>query len=80
MALRISGALVGACLFYLITNFGVWSLGSYGYTFEGLILCYTLAILFFAYTLISTIIFSTIIETVYKYKNIIIKYSRKITP
>jgi|TARA_B110000967_G_C18517677_1_gene379480 hypothetical protein len=80
LALRISGALVGACLFYLITNFGVWSLGSYGYTFEGLILCYTLAIPFFAYTLISTIIFSTIIETIYKYKNIIIKYSRKITP
>ena len=62
---RISGALIGALLFFLITNFGVWSLGSYGYTFEGLILCYTLAIPFFAYTLISTLLFSSIIEGLY---------------
>ena len=59
---RISGALLGACLFYLITNFGVWSLGSYGYTLEGLIACYTLAIPFFGNTLIGTMIFSIIIE------------------
>ena len=44
---RISGALLGACLFFIITNFGVWSLGSYGYTFEGLLTCFTLAIPFF---------------------------------
>ena len=60
---RISGALLGASLFFVITNFGVWSLGSYGYTAEGLIACYTLAIPFFGYTLISTIIFSTVFET-----------------
>ena len=59
---RISGALLGASLFYLITNFGVWSLGSYGYTLEGLIACYTLAIPFFINTLIGTTIFSIIIE------------------
>lgn len=63
---RILGALLGACLFYLITNFGVWSLGSYGFTLEGLILCYTLAIPFFAYSLISTFIFSGLIETLSK--------------
>ncbi|MDA7573477.1 hypothetical protein N8745_04365 [Candidatus Pelagibacter sp.] len=59
---RISGALIGASLFFLITNFGVWSLGSYGYTLEGLIVCYTLALPFFGNTLISTFIFSSIIE------------------
>ena len=37
---RITGSLLGACLFYLITNFGVWSLGSYSYSLEGLITCY----------------------------------------
>ena len=58
---RISGALLGAFIFYIITNFGVWSIGLYGYTLEGLILCYTLAIPFFAYSLISTFIFSGII-------------------
>ena len=64
--LRISGALVGACFFYLITNFGVWSMGTYGYSFEGLILCYTLAIPFFGYSLISTFIFSVVIECLLK--------------
>lgn len=59
---RLLGTLLGAIIFFVITNFGVWSLGSYGYNFEGLILCYTLAIPFFGNTLISTIIFSTIIE------------------
>ena len=65
---RISGALIGACLFYLITNFGVWSLGSYGYSMSGLILSYTLALPFFGYSLVSTFIFSGIIETLYKLK------------
>ena len=59
---RISGSLLGACIFFLITNFGVWSMGSYGYTLDGFILCYTLAIPFFAYSLVSTSIFSGIIE------------------
>ena len=65
---RVSGALIGACVFFLITNFGIWSLGSYGYTIEGFILCYTLAIPFFAYSIISTFIFSGIIESIYKFK------------
>ena len=70
---RMSGALIGACLFYLITNFGVWSLGSYGYTSQGFINCYTLALPFFSYSLISTFIFSAVIETIYKFKNYKIK-------
>ena len=71
---RISGALVGCCLFFLITNFGIWSLGTYGYTIEGFILCYTLAIPFFAYNIISTLIFSSIIEAIYKFLVIKLKY------
>jgi len=59
---RIFGSLLGSCAFFIITNFGVWTLGSYGYTFSGFINCYTLAIPFFAYSLISTLIFSGIIE------------------
>ena len=58
-----SGAALGALAFFVITNFGVWATGMYGYTFDGLIACYTLAIPFFAYSLISTIIFSSLIET-----------------
>jgi len=63
MKTRISGSLFGACLFFIITNFGVWSLGSYGYTAAGLLTSYTLAIPFFAYSVISTIILSVVIET-----------------
>tara|TARA_B100000795_G_C22618311_1_gene367846 strand:- start:252 stop:731 length:480 start_codon:yes stop_codon:yes gene_type:complete len=65
---RISGALIGACIFFIVTNFGVWSIGNYGYTINGLLTCYTLAVPFFAYSLIATFIFSSIIETVYKIK------------
>tara|TARA_E500000178_G_scaffold199433_1_gene197457 strand:+ start:159 stop:647 length:489 start_codon:yes stop_codon:yes gene_type:complete len=73
---RISGALLGAFIFYIITNFGVWSIGLYGYTLEGLILCYTLAIPFFAYSLISTFIFSGIIEGLYKIYSLKINVSK----
>ena len=59
---RITGALTGASLFFVITNFGVWSMGSYGYTLEGLLTCYTLAIPFFGNTLAGTIMFSAVIE------------------
>ena len=65
---RISGALIGASLFFVITNFGVWSLGFYGYTIGGLITCYTLAIPFFGNTIVGTIIFSSIIEVFLKRK------------
>lgn len=73
---RLSGALLGAVIFFLVTNFGVWVLGSYGYTLNGLLASYILALPFFGYSLISTIIFSAIIETTYfsfkkKYKNIV---------
>ena len=63
---RISGALFGALIFFIVTNFGVWIGGMYGYNLAGLISCYTLAIPFFAYTLISTLIFSLVIEVLYK--------------
>ena len=63
---RILGSLLGACLFFLITNFGVWSLGSYGYTAQGLITSYTLAIPFFGNTLVGTLVFASLIEIIYK--------------
>ena len=66
ISFRLIGALFGAILFFIITNFGVWTSGMYGLTIEGLIECYTLAIPFFTYSLISTILFSLLIETGYK--------------
>ena len=61
---RFFGVLICATVFFLFTNFGVWILGNYGYTMEGLITCYVLAIPFFGYSLISTVIFSSIIEAI----------------
>jgi len=63
---RMSGALIGALIFFVVTNFGVWVSGMYGYTLNGLITCYTLAIPFFAYSAISTFMFSFLIEIIYK--------------
>tara|TARA_B100000900_G_scaffold381654_1_gene368265 strand:- start:496 stop:984 length:489 start_codon:yes stop_codon:yes gene_type:complete len=73
---RLCGACIGALLFFIITNFGVWLSGLYGYNLEGIIKCYVLAIPFFGYTLISTLLFSLVIETVYKYRN----FYKKLTP
>ena len=70
---RITGALLSAVIFYLVTNFGVWLMGSYGYNVEGLLLCYTLAIPFFTNNLVSTLIFSGIIEGIIKLNFIKIK-------
>lgn len=64
---RIFGSLTGALIFFLVSNFGVWVGGSYGYSLSGIINCYYLAIPFFGYTIISTLIFSVLIETVYKF-------------
>ena len=68
---RFSGALIGACIFYVVTNFGVWSLGAYGFSMEGLITCYTLALPFFGYTIVSTILFSAIIEVILARKTLL---------
>ena len=68
LVLRMTGVLMGAILFYIITNFGVWSSGVYGYNFEGLISCYTLALPFFGNTLVSTLLFSFIIEYLFSFK------------
>ena len=64
---RVSGACTGALIFFIITNFGVWSFGSYGYTLEGIIACYVAAIPFFANTVISTILFSLIFEAISRF-------------
>ena len=66
---RLSGSFLGACLFFIITNFGVWLLGGYGYTFSGLLLSYTMAIPFFVSTIFSTLVFSFLFEFLIKLKN-----------
>ena len=62
--LRLPGAILGAVIFFILTNFGVWTTGFYGYSASGLITCFTMAIPFFVSSLFSTLIFSLLIESV----------------
>ena len=76
--LRLIGAVSASLIFFIFTNFGVWVLGSYGYSYEGLITCYIAAIPFYTNTLLSTVIYSVIIETILNFyrsnkKNLILK-------
>ena len=64
---------VGSLIFFIISNFGVWALGSpevrdiaYAKNLNGLVECYILAIPFFGNTFISTLIFAYPAIFVYK--------------
>ena len=63
---RAAGLFLSAIMFFIITNFGVWLTGSYGFTPEGLILCYTMAIPFFFATFLSTFLYGFLIESIFK--------------
>jgi hypothetical protein len=59
---RILGAGIGAILLYDIwTNFGTWLGGWYSHTWEGLILCFTKALPFMFWHLLSTTIAMTLV-------------------
>ena len=53
-----SHSVSSSILFFILTNFGVWIMGGYSYTLNGLVLCYTMAIPFFINTLAGTLLFS----------------------
>ena len=66
---------IGSLIFFIISNFGVWALGSpgvydvaYGKNLNGLVECYILAIPFFGNTFLSTLIFSS--PAVFFYKTL----------
>ena len=54
----IGGTGLGAgALFFLVSNFGVWAGGEYGYSLAGLLNCYAAAVPFFRGTLLSLVVF-----------------------
>lgn len=61
--LPIAGAtLAGSVLFFIVTNFGVWALGTlYPKTWEGLAACYVAAIPFFRNTLLGDGFYSALL-------------------
>ncbi len=73
LKLRFLGVISGALVFFVISNFGVWLSGGYGYSFAGLLECYFLALPFFSNTLLSTVFYALLIEIInfiYKKKSI----------
>ncbi|MBT3456993.1 MAG: hypothetical protein HOF63_00585 [Thiotrichales bacterium] len=58
--LRVTGAaLASSSVFFIATNFAVWAFSPmYAKTFEGLVLCYTMAIPFFQNTIAGDLIWS----------------------
>tara|TARA_B100001750_G_C15131050_1_gene409819 strand:- start:92 stop:595 length:504 start_codon:yes stop_codon:yes gene_type:complete len=67
--LRFLGLFIGSIIFYLLTNLGVWLTGYYGHTVSGLILCYYLALPFFYGTILSSILYGILIESLLKLGN-----------
>ena len=54
-------ALAAETLFFLVTNFGVWSsTGMYSHDLPGLLICYEMAVPFFRNSLIATAVFTPI--------------------
>ena len=70
----------GSLIFFIISNFGVWALGSpgvqeiaYDKSLNGLVECYILAIPFFGNTFLSTVIFAY--PAIFIYKSLAAKAS-----
>ncbi len=59
---RFTGVFLSSLIFFMLTNLGVFLSGYYGFGLQSLLLCYTLAIPFFTNTILSTLIFSILIE------------------
>lgn len=59
---RVAGyGLLAATVFFVVSNFAVWAMGAghyYSQDFAGLVLCYTLALPFFGYTLAGMAVYS----------------------
>lgn len=62
--IRLVGCLFAVLIFYSISNFGAWISGLYTLDLNGFIECYFLALPFLGYSIVSTIIYSALIETV----------------
>ena len=60
-------SLGASILFFLLSNLAVWSNGYYGYSIEGLITCYVMAIPFLGNTIIANLTYCAILFGAYQY-------------
>ena len=70
------GPIVSSMVFFIITNFAVWTSGYYGFNLQGLLMCYTMAMPFFINTLLSTMLFYHLIRY---YQNNTLLFPRLLT-
>ena len=66
LATVLSGSIVSAMIFFIVTNFGAW-LTLYPHTIDGLWQCYILAIPFFRSTLVSSVAYSLVFYAAYEW-------------
>jgi len=67
--------LTSSIVFFIISNFGAWVLG-YPHTIDGLIMCYTMAIPFFGYSILGDLFWGFSIKESYKFiENKVLKLS-----
>lgn len=59
--------IVSSVLFFIFSNFGVYTSGYYGYTVQGLVNCYTAAIPFFTYTILGDMVYTGLIIKILKH-------------
>jgi hypothetical protein len=62
----LSMSLISSLLFYLVSNFGVWLMGWYPHTLDGLIKCYIMALPFLRDFTLSTLIYSGVFFAIFE--------------
>lgn len=67
-------ALASSVIFFIITNFGVWTSGYYGLDLKGLAECYAAAIPFFRNSLLGDFVYVTLMFGVYE---LVLRYTQK---
>jgi hypothetical protein len=58
--------LLSSLIFFIVSNFGAWLIG-YPHTIEGLMMCYTLAIPFFGYSILGDLFWGYTFKHSYKF-------------
>jgi len=64
-AMNVKSILLSSLVFFIVSNFGAWLIG-YPHTIEGLIMCYTLAIPFFGYSIMGDLFWGYTFKYSYK--------------
>lgn len=66
---------LSSVFFFMVTNFGVWISGYYGYTFSGLMECYAMAIPFFKNTILGDAVYTVAMFGIYELISVSLKQS-----